>query len=272
MSETFTYREHRISFRTFGAGDRDLVLIHGLLMNRHMFDRLAPELAARGNRVTCIDLLGHGESDEPEQVSLYSMSSFANQVAALLDHMELETAVIGGTSLGANVSLEFAVRHPERTRGLFVEMPVLDNALSAAAVAFTPVLALSQLGAPLLEVISALARKVPRSHYLIDIGLDWVRRDPRSSACVLQGLLLGRACPPREERCQITAPTLVVGHPRDPIHPFSDSDGLVNELVNARLYDANSILEWRLNPGRLTDVLAEFLAEPALDPAPATAR
>ena len=29
-------------------------------MNRHMYDRLAPEMAARGNRVICVDLLGHG--------------------------------------------------------------------------------------------------------------------------------------------------------------------------------------------------------------------
>ena len=41
-------------------GDRVLILIHGLLMNGSMFARLAPEMAARGNRVVCVDLLGHG--------------------------------------------------------------------------------------------------------------------------------------------------------------------------------------------------------------------
>ncbi|MGI8726329.1 MAG: alpha/beta fold hydrolase, partial [Solirubrobacterales bacterium] len=227
MSESFRFDGHRVSYEVYGAGNRDLVLAHGLLMNRGMYARLGPELAARGNRVICVDLLGHGASDKPEDVSLYSMTSFADQIAALLDHRELETAVVGGTSLGANVGVEFGVRHPERARGLFLEMPVLDNALSAAAIAFTPVLALSQLGAPVLRITAALARMIPRSHYLVDIGLDWIRRDPDTSVRVLRGLLQGRLCPPASERSQITAPTLVIGHLSDPIHPFSDADGLV---------------------------------------------
>lgn len=260
-AESFDYRGHRIAYRSYGAGDRVLALIHGLLMNGGMFARLAPEMASRGNRVVCVDLLGHGASDAPEDFGLYSMTAFGEQVAALLDHLDLERAVVGGTSLGANVSLELGVAHPERTEGLFIEMPVLDNALVAVAVAFTPVLVASELGAPLLRLTSALTRLIPRSHYLFDIGLDWLRRDPRSSATVLQGLLLGRTCPPRAERETITAPTLIIGHPSDPVHPFSDSDALVGEIEGARLVDASSILEWRLNPGRLNDELAAFLEE-----------
>ena len=47
----------------------------------------------------------------------------------------------------------------------------------------------------------------------------------------------------------MTQQTLVIGHYRDPIHPFSDSDMLVRELPNARLVEASSILELRLTPG-----------------------
>ena len=53
----------------------------------------------------------------------------------------------------------------------------------------------------------------------------------------------------------------MIGHPADPLHPFSDADMLVDELPNARLVDANSILEWRLSPARLNDELAGFLDE-----------
>jgi pimeloyl-ACP methyl ester carboxylesterase len=259
MDESFDYLGNRIAYRSYGSGDRVLVLVHGLLMNRHMFSRLAPEMAARGNRVVCVDLLGHGDSDKPEDFNVYSMTAFGDQIAALLDHLGLDQAAVGGTSLGANVTLEFAVSHPQRTRGLFIEMPVLDNALVAVAVAFSPVLVASELGAPVLRLTSNLARRIPRSHYLVDIGLDWIRRDPRASAMVLQGLLLGRTCPPVTERRTIEADALVVGHGSDPIHPFSDSDALVEEMANARLLNANSILEWRLNPGRLNDQLAAFL-------------
>ena len=227
-----------------------------------MYAKLAPEMAARGHRVIAIDLLGHGESEAPGgDLSLYSMTSFADQIAALLDHLELDRAVVGGTSLGANISLEFAVRHPDRTEGLFVEMPVLDNAIVAIAIAFTPVLVTTSLAAAPLGVVAALARRVPRSHYLVDIGLDWLRREPKASSRVLRGLLAGRTCPPRHERETIDAPALVIGHPNDPIHPFSDSDALVGELRDARLVDANSIIEWRLRPERLDAELDEFLRE-----------
>ena len=55
--------------------------------------------------------------------------------------------------------------------------------------------------------------------------------------------------------------TLVIGHYRDPIHPFSDSDMLVRELPNARLVQASSILELRLTPERLTNEIVVFVEE-----------
>ena len=129
----FDYNGHRISYDDYGAGERPLILIHGLLMNRRMFDRLGPEMARRGNRVIALDLLGHGRSDRPADMSNYSMTFFARQVEAAMDHLEIEWAVVGGTSLGANVTLELAYLEPDRVRGMMVEMPVLDNALLAVA-------------------------------------------------------------------------------------------------------------------------------------------
>lgn len=262
MTSYFDHHGQRLAYEEHGdPRDPPLVLAHGLLMNRAMYTRLGPEIAAFGWRVICVDLLGHGDSDSPADLNHYSMPAFGDQIASLLDHLELERAVVGGTSLGANVALEFGAKHSNRAQGLFVEMPVLDNALVAVAVAFTPILVGTQLGAPLFSVVAGLARRIPRSHYLVDIGLDWARRDPRSSTRVLQGLLLGRTCPPRAERTAIEAPALIIGHPSDPIHPFSDSDDLAREMPNGRLVDANSIIEWRLSPGRLNRELDRFLAE-----------
>ena len=65
---------------------------------------------------------------------------------------------------------------------------------------------------------------VPRSNQLLDIGLDWIRQDPEPSRAVLEGILFGRTAPPREERQRLTMPAFVVGHPSDPLHPFSDAD------------------------------------------------
>jgi pimeloyl-ACP methyl ester carboxylesterase len=254
-----SYRGHRICFDEYGSGERPIVLAHGLLMNCHMFERLGPALAERGNRVICVDLLGHGRSDQPDDLRLYSMPLFAEQVAALLDHLGLERAVVGGTSLGANVALELAVRHPERVKALFIEMPVLDNALAGVAAIFSPILLGLRVGRPLVEVSSRIASLVPRTNFLIDIGLDFARRRPDPSVAVLEGLLLGETAPAREQRILIDHPALVVGHPRDPLHPFSDSGMLVEELSQARLIEANSIFEWRTRPERLNEELAQFL-------------
>ena len=257
----FRFEGHTIVYDEYGDGDRVLVLIHGLLMNSSMFERLGPALAERGNRVLCVNLLGHGKSGGPHELPYYSMSSFADQVAALLDHLGVDEAVIGGTSLGANVSLEFASRTPERARALFMEMPVLENALLWVALIFTPIMAMLQLGGPVLRFVAMATRSVPRSNYFLDLALDFIRRDPARSADVLQGLLLGRTAPIPKERRQIENPTLVIGHPADPLHPFSDADMLVREMPNARLIDANSILEWRISPARLDAELAAFLDE-----------
>jgi pimeloyl-ACP methyl ester carboxylesterase len=257
----FEFDGYRISYDDYGAGDRPLVLVHGLLMNRRMFDRLAPEMAARGNRVIAIDLLGHGRSDRPAEMSHYSMTFFARQVEALMDHLELDQAVIGGTSLGANTTLELAYLSPDRVKAMMVEMPVLDNALLAVAVIFTPIMLGLRFGEPLLKVMASAARRIPRTNPLIDMGLDVIRQDPAPSMSVLEGLFLGSSAPHHQFRVQMTQPTLVIGHHADPLHPFSDSGMLVEELPNARLIEANSILEWRITPARLDDELAKFLDE-----------
>ena len=238
-----------------------LVLVHGLLMNRHMYDNLAPEMASRGYRVVTVDLLGHGGSDKPTDMRAYSMSAFADQVAALVDHLELERPIVGGTSLGANAALELAARHPRLARALFIEMPVLDNALVAAGAIFLPILITLRVGKPVLRGIAAITNRIPRSNYFVDMLLDWTRRPPEASEAVLEGLFFGRTAPPREERELITLPTLVIGHPADPLHPFTDSDMLAEELPRARLVNAESIFEWRVRPGRLDDELAEFMAD-----------
>jgi pimeloyl-ACP methyl ester carboxylesterase len=183
-------------------------------------------------------------------------------VVALLDHLELDEAVVGGTSLGANTTLEVASLAPSRVRGMLIEMPVLDNALLACAIAFTPLLIALTFGEPVARPVASVLRRVPRvfGHYP-DILLDWVSREPGPSSAILQGIFFGRTAPPREERKTFEAPALVLGHPRDVIHPFSDAKMLAEELPNGRLTEANSLYELRLRPRRLTNEIAAFMDE-----------
>jgi pimeloyl-ACP methyl ester carboxylesterase len=261
ITASFTHHGRRIGYCEHGSGPRPIVLIHGLLMDSRMYTNLAPMLAAHGHRVITVDMLGHGESAQPYGMTDYSMPQFGRDVIALLDHLELTQAVIGGTSLGANVALEVGVAAPLRVRALVLEMPVLENALPVAAAAFVPLALLLQLSQRLMRVVAAVTRHIPRSHFLIDMLIDFVRRDPAASLAVLNGLQFDRVAPPIEARRAITQPTLVIGHQRDPIHPFSDSDRTARELPHARLVEAHSLLEWRLTPARLDRELLSFLDE-----------
>ena len=257
---SFRHNGSRLVYDEYGSGPRHLVLLPGLLLNRKMHAPLAQALADRGEHVYVLDFLGHGDSDRPRDMARYTMPLLGDQVVGLMDHLELEEAVIGGTSLGANVSLDVMTKAPERLRGAVIEMPVLDNALLGCAIAFTPLLIYLTFGSPVARTVARGARLLPRGvHTLLDSGLDWISQDPAPSAAVLQGLFFGRVAPPRSERALIETRTLVIGHPRDPIHPFSDADELARELRNARLVDANSILELRLAPERLTNEIARFV-------------
>jgi len=234
-------------------------MTHGLLMDSRMYQRVAPVIAETGHRMITVDMLGHGASDQPHDMTAYSMQQYGRDVVALLDHLGLPQAVIGGTSLGANVALEVAVLAPERVRALVLEMPVLENALPAAAAAFVPLALALRVSQRTMRVVSALTRKIPRTSFLVDTMIDFVRRDPAASLAVLDGLIFGRIAPAIEDRRALPHRTLVIGHPSDPIHPFSDADRIARELPNARLVTASSIAEWRTRPARLTAELAGFL-------------
>src|SRR5215208_4663996 len=259
--KTFRHEGRTLAYTDYGDASRIVVLLHGLLLSQRMHEPLAKALAARGNRVITLDLLGHGSSERPLDPQCYSMTFFGRQTIALLDHLEIEEAVVLGTSLGANTALEAAAFAPERLRGMVIEMPVLDGALLACALAFTPLLIALTFGEPLMRVVQFGARRVPRLPWAADFVVDTVRQDPAPGGAVLQGLFFGRIAPHRSERRRLRTETLVIGHRRDPLHPFTDAGMLVEELPNARLLEASSILELRLAPKRLTGKIADFLDE-----------
>src|SRR3954451_6064743 len=157
----FEFEGRRLAYEEHGEGPRVTVLLHGLLFSRRMHTPLAEHLAGRGHRVITLDLLGHGESDQPTDMWRYSMPIFARQVVALLDHLEIDQAVVGGTSLGANVTLEVAAAAPERLRGMLIEMRVLAHARLGFALAFTPLRRTTTLGEPVVRGFSRALRLIP---------------------------------------------------------------------------------------------------------------
>jgi pimeloyl-ACP methyl ester carboxylesterase len=252
---------HRLAYDEYGAGDRVVVLLHGLLMRRSMHAPLAAELARHGYRVICLDMLGHGDSDRPADRRLHSIELYGRHVIGALDELGIDRAVVGGTSLGANIALEVAVRAPVRVRGLVLDMPVLEDSQTFWAFVIAPLLTMFSVGRPILRALGGLTRRVPRGHYHLDIVLDWLRPDPGPNRHVLLGLVYGRKAPPAPDRRSIIAPALVIAHRRDYSHTIADAYDLVDELPNARLLKAKSIVELRATPERLTEEIVRFLTE-----------
>jgi pimeloyl-ACP methyl ester carboxylesterase len=253
---------HRLYYEAYGEGDRLLVYTHGLLLDARFNRGIARALADRGHRVVLVDLLGHGRSDKPAHASAYRMDLYVDQVVALLDHLGAEEAVIGGVSLGADVSLMMATHAPERVKGLVIEMPVLEWATPVAALVFVPLLLTLRYGRVLASVLAAGARLLPGSGFdPLDSFVGAVALNPGESAAVLHGLLVGPVAPTFEERAGITVPTLVLSHRADMLHPLNDATNLARQVPNARLVRARSPMELRLLPTRLSAEIATFLDE-----------
>ena len=258
----FRHEGHRLAYTIRGSGPRVVVLLPGLLFSQRMHAPLARALAERDNRVITLDLLGHGRSDRPKDMWSYSMTTYGEEVVALLDHLDVDEAVVGGTSLGANTTLEVAALAPERLRGMVVEMPVLDNALLGCAIAFTPLMIALTFGEPAMKLVQAGARRCRAGS----------SRSGATSGSTGSGRTPRRA-PPSSRACSSAAsrrtgrartfetPALVIGHRRDPVHPFSDAGMLADELPNGRLVEADSFFELRFTPERLTSEIADFVDE-----------
>jgi pimeloyl-ACP methyl ester carboxylesterase len=265
-----TYGEYRLSYEIYGSGDRVLVWLHGLLLDANLSRALARALAAQGNRVILLDLLGHGRSDKPRHASPHRMDLYAEQVLCLLDELALDQVVLGGVSLGTNVSLLTAVRAPERVRGLILEMPVLERAVPAAALVFLPLLLEAHYARPALRLFSWVVSRLPSTGFgPLDSLIGAVASDPDEIAAVLHGVLLGPIAPTVEQRRSITAPALVLGHGIDLIHSFGDAQRLASQLPDAKLIRTRTFAELWVWPARLTAEITEFLDRAWADGEPA---
>jgi len=108
-------RGQRLYYEDAEGGGVPIVLGHGFLMDAEMF---APQVAAlRGrHRVITWDQRGHGRTVSTPDPFTYWDS--AEDLSALLDHLSVDRAVVGGMSQGGFVAMRFALRHPDRTAGL----------------------------------------------------------------------------------------------------------------------------------------------------------
>jgi pimeloyl-ACP methyl ester carboxylesterase len=121
--KTTNFKNTKISYTDQGKGNA-VILLHGFLENSTMWNYLAPVLAKK-NRVICIDLLGHGQTDCLGYI--HSMEDMADAVHQVISELKIRKAVFVGHSMGGYVALAIAELYPELMKGL-----VLLNSTSRA--------------------------------------------------------------------------------------------------------------------------------------------
>lgn len=193
-----------------------------------------------GIRLLTLDCRGHGETRPLGEAAKLSFTTFADDVQSLLDYLGLSSVVIGGISMGAGISLNFALRFPERIQGLVLSRPAwLDRPLPPNMEVFPFIAGLiRQHGArqgldlfkqsePYLEIV----RLSPDSAN----SLQGQFEHPRAEETVAKLECLPHDAPnyDRREWASLTVPTLVLATRQDPIHPFEYGVTLAQNIPEA---------------------------------------
>jgi pimeloyl-ACP methyl ester carboxylesterase len=108
-----------INYEVHGEG-APLVLAHGYTASLDMWREQAPAFSAN-HRLVIYDARGHGKSTAPADMSVYRLErDYVDDQLALMDHLVIDRAYVGGLSMGGMIAQEFACQHPERVSALLL--------------------------------------------------------------------------------------------------------------------------------------------------------
>jgi pimeloyl-ACP methyl ester carboxylesterase len=251
-----------MSYDDNGSGPA-LLLIHGFPLNRRMWYPQIKALVSGGFRVITPDLRGSGESDSPE--GPYSMDLFSDDMAALLDHLDLAEAAVGGMSMGGYILFSLLERHRSRVRAacFITTRATADDeagkerrlALAREVMKFGP-----QQAADAFEKVLFADESLTGRPKLVGEVYSWMTGN--DSRGIAGGLLAMRE---RKDYLSLlgsfSVPALAIGAEGDKAAPPDNARAIAAGIPGCRLaviphagHMAN--LE---NPGAFNDALLEFL-------------
>jgi 3-oxoadipate enol-lactonase len=246
------------------------VMAHGLMGSIAMMDELGqgPQaLASRALRVINYDARGHGRSGFTKDTADYSWFSLARDMYALLRHLGVERAHIGGGSMGAGTSLVLALDHPELVERLvLIAPPPMGERMPPVSQMFGAFATLIESAGleRAVEVVMALPQWAPLRETNPQ-QYEWMRgwllsQNAESIVYAMRGLLQGPSLP--EERfAEIRAPALILAHPDDDIHPLASARWLHETIPGSRLVVAPSMLYFQEHPDEMMRIVADFLSD-----------
>lgn len=234
---TFAHDGLSFHYRESGSG-LPFVFQHGLGADiEQSFELFAPP---RGCRLIAFDCRAHGNTTPIGPDEKISLESFATDLAACLDHLRLDAAVLGGTSMGAAMSLKFAIRSPRRVLGLVQSRPawlIGPNHQNATKFAFVARL-LREFGAERgkqefqsSEFYERVKAESPGAATSLCSQFDSPHAAER--AIRLERIPLSAASDSLDELSTIRVPSLVLANRHDPIHPYEYGETLAGAIPQA---------------------------------------
>ena len=221
---TFEHDHIRFHYRDIGHGT-PVIFQHGLGGSVEQVCGLFTPPA--GFRMLVMDCRGHGKTEPLGPHERISLASFADDLRAFLDFLEVPQAVVGGISMGAAVTLNFVLRFPARVTGLIQSRPAWLAAPNPRNVAwFGEIARLIREHGPrngrALFRQSATYREVLAESP--DVAQSMLNQfdNPRADATVvtLDRIRENAPCSSLEQLANIHVPTLVMANRQDPVHPF----------------------------------------------------
>lgn len=241
---SFRHQSLRFHYLDRGQG-LPLVLQHGLGGSAQLVCSLVRP--PQGVRLISMDARGHGQSDPPLDAAQFNFYTFADDLRALLDHLGLQRAVVGGISLGAGVGLNLALRFPERVQGLVLIRPAWLNQPNPWNVRMFGLMArlLRAHGperAQALFVQTEEYRETLRRYpdTARSLALQFTGPHAQWAAARLEAFAQAVPWPDRKALGTIHVPTLVLANRLDPVHPFEVGEALARAIPGAELREITS--------------------------------
>jgi pimeloyl-ACP methyl ester carboxylesterase len=222
-----------------GGAGLPVIFQHGLCGDAQQTEEVFPD-DPRFRRIT-LECRGHGAS-EAGATTAFSIATFADDVAALIETQGPTPLVVGGISMGAAIALRLAVRRKDIVRGLIVARPAWRT--QAAPDNMTPAAEVGRLIAT-LPVQAAKERFLASdtARQLADAAPDnpatlegFFARDPHATtAALLQAISADGPGVSDAEVRAIRVPTMIIAHGRDALHPLALAKSIASLITNSRL-------------------------------------
>jgi len=213
-----------------------LLLLHAFPLGLFMWDAQAAALAAT-HRVVRFDARGFGGSDSNH--GPLTMERIADDAAALLDHLGVSRAVVGGCSMGGYAALAFVRRHPQRLAGLVLQDTRAgadsEDARAGRAALAAKVLAegASAAEAAFLPKLLGEATKREQPALVAHLRERILATPPQAIADALHGL--AARMDSRPTLAEVRVPTLVLVGAEDVLTPPAESEAMAAAIPGARL-------------------------------------